>query len=775
MNLRCLPILLIALLSFSGLEAREVSVKEVTVALHQRPVNGYRMVLDRSKNFVSQQVRKHIGKSGDYKAFEYDRSIIFENILYSPVNDNHKISLYFMLRGLEGTMTELTVVAMYDYKRSISSREFPVMSMNLLADLSALVRNTSGDLITFGEITFDDRTILEMNENRVAEGSNRGDPIEHFNEEEVENNNVLVKENPFEENDGTNFSGKDDSAQVANLGKDVNSLEKREAELKRRETQLIADQQRFKRSQEKLREQLVASKYLQDSIRKLNRELKKLDRIALTSDDVSFTSSDNQQIARMQTELQQKERRQQALLRSNDSLQTQISEYKLQFVNLYTEIEDLEQLLEKSKDDLDKAIARAEAANSNNPPASENERQIIAMRDSLQSLIIEEQKLTKKAKEQFNLASKKLESSNSNNRQLSKENKKLEGQIAQLQQERRALQKEIDAANNSSPSEPRIVYRENTSRLDSLQTLLDYQKSQNRKMKARLAEAPKQNRVLSDSLNLLRQRITVLQKRSGSDSQLKNDLLAAQSEIRQLKNRQDAKKQEQIKLEQDLKLEQERTRQLSKQIGIASNDLSNTQKQLEEVNKRLSQRDSQLGELKDRIKTMANQASANSSEQAKLRDSLRQVSTARSRLESFLSRKNRQYADLSQKSDSISLALNNSRASENRLETRLQLVQHDLDSLNAFLANPNEQTRFIREQWQKLETWESELNTERNDLDNREKLISQKERAIKERSDQMDAQEQKYQQLKEWENQLRIREQKLDREENKPDRGPNPG
>ena len=72
---------------------------------------------------MTKQVLEHVLGHASAKPFQYERTIIYENIRYAPITEDRDISLYFLLRDLQGQFTEMTYVAMYDYKRSVNSRE----------------------------------------------------------------------------------------------------------------------------------------------------------------------------------------------------------------------------------------------------------------------------------------------------------------------------------------------------------------------------------------------------------------------------------------------------------------------------------------------------------------------------------------------------------------------------------------------------------------------------------------------------------------------------
>src|SRR5687767_6997849 len=79
---------------------KEVEVEELSISLYNKPVTGFRLTLDRSERFVANQIIAHVAEVEQTNPFQYERSIIYENIRYSPIAEDRDLSLYFLLKSI---------------------------------------------------------------------------------------------------------------------------------------------------------------------------------------------------------------------------------------------------------------------------------------------------------------------------------------------------------------------------------------------------------------------------------------------------------------------------------------------------------------------------------------------------------------------------------------------------------------------------------------------------------------------------------------------------
>ncbi len=269
--------------------AREINVKEVKLSLFKKPVTGYRLVIDRHSKLVESRIIRHVAEQ-EGTPFQFEKTIIFENIMYPPVTRQKAISLYFLLHNLPGNYTELTIVAMYDYKRSISSTEFPDLSLKLLVDVASLVRKITGDFVKFDDIVFDDETIENIAQKAIQRKEEQASrkTSEHFAEEEVENNSVLVKKDPFRPEAD---SVQNDDDLVIKIADQIGKVQERQAILDRREQQLTAKAAELEHEKEFLDQVAQRNQILKDSLIRLNRKLASLSFSDLAGDDVSISDA----------------------------------------------------------------------------------------------------------------------------------------------------------------------------------------------------------------------------------------------------------------------------------------------------------------------------------------------------------------------------------------------------------------------------------------------------------------------------------------------------
>ncbi|MCB9234333.1 MAG: hypothetical protein H6581_21930 [Bacteroidia bacterium] len=275
--------------------AKEINIKEVKISLFNKPVVGYRLFLDKPNKTVINQILKHVGKY-DHKPFLFERTVIFENIFYPPVTERKEISLYYLLHDLPGGFSEMTVVGMYDYKRSINTEEFPDLALMFLADIAKLVNRISGDVIRFEDLLLDDEMLGEMNDRLVEEAISDSN-IEFFQEEEVENNSIRIKNDPFS-NDET-----DEGTMAQKLALRIAELDEKEKRLLFMEEKFNLAEQELEIKRKSVEKTAQQNEMLRDSIKLLNHRLGKLVMTELAGDETSVSAEDHEAITLMEDQL----------------------------------------------------------------------------------------------------------------------------------------------------------------------------------------------------------------------------------------------------------------------------------------------------------------------------------------------------------------------------------------------------------------------------------------------------------------------------------------
>lgn len=283
--------------------AGQVTVKEVSLSLYNKPVNGYRVMLDRNQKLVAGQIVKHVTASGVAAPFEFERTIIFENVFYKPVTDSREISLYYLLRTVDAQYTELTLVAMYDYKRCINFRDFPVLAIRMMSDLSELVRKTSGDELIFEGMAYNAQTLPEIEKKYLSSQMNQFGENPRgtlTSEQDADQNPALNGGDPFAI---TPVKSEDPDSVLKVISLRRRELELKERELARREQELQVTKQELDVTRATLTRQLNHAGALKDSITSLNHRIALLEKQNLTGDEMSVSSDSRELVTRLQGEL----------------------------------------------------------------------------------------------------------------------------------------------------------------------------------------------------------------------------------------------------------------------------------------------------------------------------------------------------------------------------------------------------------------------------------------------------------------------------------------
>lgn len=637
----------------SALQGREIEVKEVTISLYSRPVNGYRLVLDRKMSSVTNQILRHVSSKGAGSPFQYEHTIIYENIRYAPITNDRDISLYFLVRTVETQFTELTAVAMYDYKRSINPRDFPDLSENLLRDLADLVHRISGDGIRFLDKVFVDGNTL------VAEnGSEPTQPVEQFKEEEVENNSVLVKQDPFK--------------------KTLTPTE-----------QLTAQNQ-----------------LLRDSLRKVSRELAEINKRYMNADEVSVGNTPNAQMAELRKELEVAKARMNVYQQRNDSIiqanrevmalvdkmgqeeakyRPQIEELRKENTRLIAEVNDL----------------RVRAGEK--PIANPGNTERVA---NLERALEQEIETTRRLKAQ--------------SEKLTDENNFLSGQLDKRTEELTLAKTRLAAAEKAGTMPPGMR--------DSLQLLT--------------MRANKADQLAEENARLNR----LLESQGDNDSRLLREMQSMQARNATLVEDRNSLEKENAELKETLN-----------QTLVTLSELNGNSKALLDRYALLEQQGSNQKEAIDKMEKVIR---ANQVTEKALMDSIRTEKQLQGRLSAEISDRDRTIARERRAQDSLRNQLQFQESQLAASESKNRAMQTRLDSLTAMQSQPlDDQQRFIREQWTKLENWEREQKALKKSLEEKELLLTRREEVLREREAQLTAAGEKEKNLSERENALKIQTQ----------------
>ena|GEM_PF-3121677 len=350
-------LLLLFLIGQANLHAAVVELKEIPISLYNKPVIGYRMTLDRGQRVVEQQILKHVSEFDSKKPFQFEKTIIYEEIRYSPITDDPLISLHFLLRGYENHYTELTVVAMYDLRRSINTRDFPDLALKFQIDLAKLVRKINGDQLKFGGIVFDDAKIKELQAGLAQPPVGQEEPP-------VVSSRTKVVMNPK-----TNTN--QDSV-ISALKRRIAELESKEKRWNENAGNLRNQQQEVLERQSVLQAQLNENSALKDSVAALNKRMKSILGQYYHADDVSVSNETVDYL----TELEQENKKLEAKVKLNaarlDSLGLVSASQQRQIKSWATQEKKLSDELLQLKESRDVLLAELEKLKSDEglkPPA----------------------------------------------------------------------------------------------------------------------------------------------------------------------------------------------------------------------------------------------------------------------------------------------------------------------------------------------------------------------------------------------------------------------
>lgn len=742
--------------------ARDVRVEEVSISLYNRPVTGYRVLLDRNPKVVKEQVLAHISSRDDSPPFKFEQTLIYENIRYIPISEARDLSLYYVIQDLEAHFTELTMVVMYDYRRSVNSRDFPALSLKVQADMARLVRRTTGDILRSERLVFDDNTLSNikssfttLDESAEVEqnsGGHQDELVEHFQEEEVENEGVLIKNDPFKEGlsskieasvsesfsseEGISKPGNEQSngtnPEIQRLKARIIELELSEKQLKGQIARLEGDQVVMERRKELLENKLAESREVWDSVAVLNRRVEEMMGHYYLADDFSVSSETALQMQELERSARRNEEQLRLLGMEKDSLQSRNLELQDLLaktgVSVRERAKEIRRLQKESKSlrkknkELQEDLRIAAARTGDGSTAVDSLLEVMRKQDL------------------------RLQNAESDIKVAELREQKLEGDLkASSDQVARLEEKisEIEAVNRS-------LTKENNNLLSTL--------AENSTV---TPPTPVVDKALKDSLALLKNRVKQLEARQNSNA-------GANAQLQQL--------------DQELKLKDQKIRQLNTSIEVEKGKLATAEKRNLDLKQNLEKAQKAKIAAEDRLEKaikgqkLGNQernrletelAAAEKSLEAAtqqektLQDSLFAAREQKNQLRQRIRRTEGALRRETASADSLGELLGSARRERNRYRSEIGILQAKVDSLEAVTIPDDDQGNFIREQWAKLQAWEKDLNARDASIEDKEKLIQQKEKFIEDEEASLSSREERVKGLEEREKDLKALEQKL--------------
>lgn len=704
-----------------SLRASDVLLQEIPLSLYNKPVTGYRMTLDRSQRFVEQQITKHVAESVSARPFQYERTIIYENIRYTPVTSEQDISLYFLLRGIENQYTEVTVVAMYDFRRSISTREFPQLSLRLKLDLASFVRRTTGDMMRDDEVLYDDATIAQLQVSGAKPAPIKLQP--GLGEEEVDRPHVSL---PRESRYDIDSENRDPDSTIAILRRRIAELEAREGMVIAKETDLQAQEAELERRQKTLQSKMAENKQLRDSIHLLNQRVQAMIGQYYVSDDISVSNETAERLFTLEQENKRQRREITALTRSLDSLQAINSSYANQSESMSKGRQSLIEELNRLKDDNERLQADVNRLRTDLDGLGGRSGEANA--DSLLA-------------------------------QLRIANRKYTSQVQELEAVRNELAKvrtEKESAENQS------------ARLEERITDLEVQ---NRNLAAEKGISPTPPAATSlqadrDSIQRLRARITFLENQAASAdqngrrlSEKEESLRKAETENRNLRSRLD-------KAEADLKTADDQRKLNEQKLTASLNNLQSAQAAATTAQRERDLAVKEQATLQGRLNQVLNEQGKSEAIRKTLQDSLNGLQGVVRDRDNQVRRRDEQIRREIVVQDSLRAAIQAGSLRENDLRRQTDLLNSKLDSMARAAQPETEQQRFLRDQRAKLTELEKQLATRDKATADQEKLLNQRQTTNDQREAELNRREAAIQNLEERERQVQLREQQADAREN---------
>ncbi len=790
------------LLSSTPTFSKEVQLEEVSISLYNKPVTGFRLVLDRSERFVANQIIEHVAAADNASPFQFERSIIYENIRYEPIAEDRDISLYYLLKSIQGQFTEVTLVVMYDYRRAVSTREFPALALKLKIDLAKLVRHVTGDVLASGDIVYDDATLAQLVADPKPKTTPDPQPMEeHFRQEEVDNNAVLLRKDPFKPDAADALQGTTDTT-VQRLLVQIAKMQLREQALLKTEQELRNEQSSLERKQEVLMAKVKDNKALKDSIVLLNQRVEALLGQAYVADDVSISNETAMRLKELEGENNALKRKLKITNTENDSLQKVANNYGEQLNRLAAggkttaeQLNDLSVENKRLRRDVEEYQTRlAMSGGTNTATAADSLLDLLAkaqlqnetMRQDMER---ENRNLGRIKQENDELGSKKMQleerlaTLESENRTLRAGNAatlaqmpdehlvdSLNGEIrtarrsagvskaelAQVRADMEALQQQKDL------EERRLVAAENAQK--SLQTRIDALIAAGNGESGNAARNTN-NSLLNDSLILLRQQLNRAEARAAEASATQDLLTKAQAQL-QTKDRELRAAQTSLQEKNDALAETQKTKNsLQKALADANAKLAETQNSKGASQEELARLQQENRSLNGNLSTANQQLGKTTAENKTLNDSIAAIRQQRSSLRKDIETRDRNYRLQTQQRDSLrsQLALASNR--ENDLKRSIDALESRVDSLARVRVPEGEQARYLKEQRAKLDQQQKDLDARDNATIDKEKLIAQKEAVMARQEADLAVREDRFRNFEEREKRLQMLEQQLNARE----------
>jgi predicted nucleic acid-binding Zn-ribbon protein len=783
--------------------SKEVVLEEVSISLYNKPVTGFRLVLDRSERFVANQVIDHVADSDNTSPFQYERSIIYENIRYEPIVSDRDISLYFLLKSIQGQYTELTVVAMYDYRRAISTREFPELALRLKIDLAKLVRHLTGDVMQSGDIVYDDATLAKFDAGAQPPAPNKNpDPqpmADHFKLEEVDNPNVLLRKDPFKV-DPTPASQSQDTA-VQRLMARIQQLEQREQAWQNTERTLRNEQATLERKQEVMQQKVKDNKALKDSIVLLNQRVEALISHAYVADDVSVSNETAAEIAALEKENARYKRQAVVLNKENDSLRRVATSYGEQLNRLAAggksaaeQLADL-QTENKALQKQVEALQTREALGSGGIHGAD-------VADSLLSLLANAQLQTEALRNENENQNRSLGRLKQENDELSGKKMQLEERMATLESENRTLRQgnaevlaqmpdenlidslngEIRAARRSASISKAELTQVRTD-MEALQNEKDAQerqlvaaRSEQKNLQARIdgllaangeggTQAPNVSSQRTDSLLLLRQQLKKAEALAANAEENRESLTRSQTQL-QTKERELSTAQAKLQEKTTELAEIQKSKgALQKSLADANAKLTEYQNAKGSSQQEVDRLNQENRSLKTDVTSKDAQIGKTTAENKSLNDSILAVRTQRTTLRKDIEVRDRNVLRQKVAIDSLQSQIFLQANRENDLKRSIYALESRVDSLARVRVPEGEQARYLKEQRSKLDQLQKELDSRDVATKDKEKLLAQRESVLQRRETEFAAQDDRFKDLEERERRLQMLEQQLNARE----------
>lgn len=791
--------------------AKEVEVEEISISLYNKPVTGFRLTIDRSERYVANQVIAHVASVEQANPFQFERSIIYENVRYSPITSERDLSLYYLLKSIQGQYTELTLVVMYDYRRSISSTEFPELAQRLMLDLAKLVRTLTGDVARFGETLYDDATIAKLDQGKVIpEPPKSKDQPDKFKMEELADDSRMPLNDPFKTPPSESSPSRPDSpdTSVQRLTARVQELEAREQELMTTERNLRNEQATLQRQHDILVAKLKNHKKLEDSVAVLSDRIEAMLGHAYMADDVSVSNETATEMAELEKENRRLTRLQTRLEAENDSLNKVAKAYGDQLDRLSaggkSTAEQLSQLTKENKDLRDQVQAyktkEAMGMGSGNP----NSSRASAVADSLLDLLAGSQVKFASLQSEHESQSRNLGRLKEENDFLNGKKMQLEERISSLELENRTLREGnaemvaslpdehlIDSLNGEIRTARRAAGTAKTeltqvrTDMEALQREKDAQErqlvaaqSEQQRLQARITAlesqsgnpnptrtTPETNAVLADSIRLLRSQLRLAEARSADAGTQAAALSKALADLaardRELKTTQGQLASKTTELEEAQKAKASLRKSLdAAEARLAEGSSANSEAQ--QTLERLRQENKVLTSNNSAKESQVTKLSADNQ---RLNDSLGTNRVAMGRLRKEIAAREAVMNSQSAMRDSLQSQLIAATGREKDLKRNVAILQSRVDSLSRIRVPEGEQARFLKEQRARLDQQEKDLNARDLASADKEKLLAQRESVLQRRESENQAQENRFKDLEERERQVLLREQQLNNRE----------